>query len=194
MTDREKLPSKRQPPKLLSEQEAADLLAQAEALWADLQANNLGGFSGINRPFYILHEFKRVIEKFGGRDVGLRWSKNDLDAAAAAALDAPSGDVDAVSVAFAIGEEAHKRTGVTPAMRELMQLRRDNLREIADTLSEVEPAIQAARQAGINEGLDMAAKVAARWDKFRWNGTDIDDARDVSAQIAQAIRSMKDRT
>jgi hypothetical protein len=70
----------RAPPELLSKDEEAALLAQAEQLWEDLQRNNLGGFSGINRPFYILHEFRRVIEQFGHRDVGLTWSKNDLDA------------------------------------------------------------------------------------------------------------------
>lgn len=73
-------------PKLLSESEGKALLEKAEQLWRDLQENNLGGFSGINRPFYILHEFRRVIEEFGGRDVGLHWSKDQLEAAAIAAL------------------------------------------------------------------------------------------------------------
>lgn len=72
----------REPPKLLSEEEGKSLLEKAECLWKDLQANNLGGFSGPNRPFYILHEFRRVIEEYGGRDVGLKWSKNQLDALA----------------------------------------------------------------------------------------------------------------
>ena len=64
------------------------------------------------------------------------------------------------------------------------------LRTNAETLAQVPAAIAEARR----QALEEAAKVAARWDKFRWNGIDIDDARDVSAQIAQAIRNMKDRT
>ena len=67
-------------PNLLSNDEERGILADAEQLWADLQSNNLGGYSGINRPFYILYEFKRVIEKYGNRDVGLTWSKDDIDA------------------------------------------------------------------------------------------------------------------
>lgn len=61
--------------------EQQKLLAEAEQLWRDLQANELGGFSGGNRPFWIVHQFKRVIEKFGNRDVGLNWSKDELEAA-----------------------------------------------------------------------------------------------------------------
>lgn len=68
-------------PELLSAEEQQAMLARAEQLWSALQANNLGGFSGINRPFYILHEFRRVIEEFGHRNTGLQWSKNDLDGA-----------------------------------------------------------------------------------------------------------------
>lgn len=78
-------------PELLSSDESSALLKQAEELWSDLQSNNIGGFSGVNRPFYILHEFRRVIETFGHRDTGLKWSKNDLDAAA---LNAPTGAVE----------------------------------------------------------------------------------------------------
>lgn len=74
-------------PQLLDQFEAKALMAKAENLWSDLQANNLGGFSGINRPFYILHEFRSVIEEFGNRDVGLSWSKDQLDAAKAPAPD-----------------------------------------------------------------------------------------------------------
>jgi hypothetical protein len=66
-------------PELLTSDESRALLTAAENLWEDLQKNNLGGFSGVNRPFYILHKFRRVIEKFGHRDTGLQWSKNDLD-------------------------------------------------------------------------------------------------------------------
>lgn len=69
-------------PDLLSEAERIDILSDAEGLWRALEANNLGGFSGHNRPFYILHAFKQVIEKYGKRDVGLTWSKNALDEAA----------------------------------------------------------------------------------------------------------------
>lgn len=66
-------------PELLSEDERKSLLAEAEQLWDDLQKNSLGGYSGHNRPFHIFHVFKQVIEKYGHRDVGLTWSKNDLD-------------------------------------------------------------------------------------------------------------------
>ncbi|QIG68204.1 hypothetical protein EVB56_013 [Rhizobium phage RHph_Y1_10] len=79
MTDREM--EDRVYPHLLSKEEQSAMLKDAEMLWQDLQQNNLGGYSGGNRPFYILHEFKRIIEKYGNRDVGLTWSKNDLDAA-----------------------------------------------------------------------------------------------------------------
>lgn len=72
--------SDRQPPELLTTEEKSELLKEAEWLWKALQDNDIGGFSGINRPFYILHAFKDVIEKYGRRDVGLHWSKNDLDA------------------------------------------------------------------------------------------------------------------
>lgn len=66
-------------PQLLDSNEQRKLLKMAEDLWTDLQGNNLGEFSGMNRPFYILHEFKRVIEQFSDRDVGLNWSKDQLD-------------------------------------------------------------------------------------------------------------------
>jgi hypothetical protein len=66
-------------PQLLDDAEQRALLHRAEQLWSDLQGNNLGGYSGINRPFYILNEFKRVIEEFSDRDVGLHWSNDDLN-------------------------------------------------------------------------------------------------------------------
>lgn len=66
-------------PDLLSDAEKKELLAHAERLWGRLEANDIGGYSGINRPFYILHAFKEVIEKFGRRDVGLTWSKRELE-------------------------------------------------------------------------------------------------------------------
>jgi hypothetical protein len=68
-------------PRLLSDDEKRSLLQKAENLWEALEENKPGGFSGINRPFFILHEFKEVIEQFGGRDVGLTWSVNDLQKA-----------------------------------------------------------------------------------------------------------------
>lgn len=77
----ESMVEKRPYPELLSAEERSAILKDAENLWQDLQQNNLGGFSYGNRPFYILAEFKRVIEKYGNRDVGLTWSKDDLDAA-----------------------------------------------------------------------------------------------------------------
>ena len=70
-------------PELLTSEEGAKLLSRAEELWRRLQENKIGGFSGINRPFYILYEFKAVIEEFGHRDVGLLWSQHQLDAAKA---------------------------------------------------------------------------------------------------------------
>jgi hypothetical protein len=72
--------TRRTPPALLTTEEGQELLTDAETLWRDLQQNNLGGFSGANRPFYILWQFRRVIEKYGNRDVGLTWSQDELDA------------------------------------------------------------------------------------------------------------------
>jgi hypothetical protein len=71
-------PVGRTPPELLSSEEQQELKEKAEWLWSALQRNELGGYSGVNRPFYILHEFKAAIEKYGRRDVGLTWSHNDL--------------------------------------------------------------------------------------------------------------------
>lgn len=78
-------------PELLSADEQAALLSRSEELWRRLEANDLGGFAGINRPFWILAEFKSVIEQFGHRDVGLKWSKDDLDAASLR-TDTPQGE------------------------------------------------------------------------------------------------------
>lgn len=72
--------SERPYPKLLSDDEHKSLLARAERLWTDLQENNLGGYGGINRPFWIVAQFKAVIEEFGYRDIGQTWSKKELDA------------------------------------------------------------------------------------------------------------------
>ena len=68
----------REAPELLNADEQRGLLAEAEQLWRDLETNELGGFSGHNRPFWIMHQFKRVIEKYARCDVGLDWSKNEL--------------------------------------------------------------------------------------------------------------------
>lgn len=38
-------------PDLLSEAERKQLLVDAEELWRRLEANDIGGFSGINRPY-----------------------------------------------------------------------------------------------------------------------------------------------
>ena len=75
MTDKQKLY-----PKLLSEDERASLQKRAEYLLSDLLENNLGGYSGINRPFFIMAAFKEVIEEFTERDVGREWSLNALKA------------------------------------------------------------------------------------------------------------------
>lgn len=66
---------------LLTDAEAKSLQELAEAAWGDLQKNKLGGYSGINRPFYLVWMFKTVIERYGRRDVGLQHSKNALDEA-----------------------------------------------------------------------------------------------------------------
>lgn len=71
----------RPPLQLLSKEERLSILSEAEQLWSDLETNDLGGFSNINRPFWILFAFKQVIEKYGNRDVGLTWSQDDLKAA-----------------------------------------------------------------------------------------------------------------
>lgn len=72
---------KRPYPDLLTPEENRALLTRAEQVWAALQENQLGGFSGGNRPFWILAQFKAVIEQYGHRDIGQTWSKIELDAA-----------------------------------------------------------------------------------------------------------------
>jgi len=67
-------------PHFLSDDEKKSLLQKAEYLWQDLQDNQLGGFSGINRPFWILSKFREVIEEYGNRDTGQTWSHNELAA------------------------------------------------------------------------------------------------------------------
>lgn len=66
-------------PELITGKEHKEMLTLAENLWRDLRDNQLGGFSDGNRPFYIFGEFRRIIERFGHRDTGLKWSKNQLD-------------------------------------------------------------------------------------------------------------------
>lgn len=68
-------------PELLTEDEKQTLLQKSVDLWNALEENKLGGFSSINRPYFIMHEFKEVIEKYGKRDVGLTWSSIDLQKA-----------------------------------------------------------------------------------------------------------------
>ena len=68
-------------PALLIEAEKKSLQKFAEDVWADLQTIELGGYSGINRPFWLAWKFTEVIEKYGYRDVGLHHSKNALDEA-----------------------------------------------------------------------------------------------------------------
>jgi hypothetical protein len=68
-------------PDLLTPEENRALRTRAERVWAELQKNQLGGYSGGNRPFWIHAEFKAVIEEFGRRDIGQTWTKDQLDAA-----------------------------------------------------------------------------------------------------------------
>jgi hypothetical protein len=68
-------------PELLTDEEQRQIVEMAEQLWADLQSNNLGGYSGINRPFYIANELRRAVEQFGHRDTGLHWTRDQLNAA-----------------------------------------------------------------------------------------------------------------
>lgn len=84
-------------PILLTKDEGSALLLKSERLWKNLRENDLGGFADGNRPFYILWAFEEVIEEFGNRDVGLTWSKNQLDAAAVSPV--PHPDVDKVAEA-----------------------------------------------------------------------------------------------
>lgn len=74
---------------LLSSQEGAALFKYAEETWSDLKNDDLGGFSGGNRPFWLLHAFKQVIETFGRRDVGLHHTQNELEAIGAFAAKKP---------------------------------------------------------------------------------------------------------
>lgn len=73
--------------KQLTKEEKEDLLKHAENLWHSLQKkNDLGGYSGINRPFWIVSVFREIIEEFGNRDTGYTWSQDDLEKARAAGV------------------------------------------------------------------------------------------------------------
>lgn len=48
----------------------AELLKKAERLWEDLQKNQLGGFSGINRPFWIMYVFKEIRDAVRAEQTG----------------------------------------------------------------------------------------------------------------------------
>lgn len=66
------------------------------------------------------------------------------------------------------------------------------IKELVATFSEVEPAIQAARQAGINEGLEMAAKVAEAWHADMKATSDVAGSWIMcAASIASQIRALK---
>lgn len=63
---------------LLTTAEEKALLSMAEDVWGRLTANDIGGYSGINRPFYIKWMFKEVIEKYGHRNIGLNLTGEEL--------------------------------------------------------------------------------------------------------------------
>lgn len=64
---------------LLNTEEQKSLLIAAENLWDELNANKLGGYSGINRPFYIAWKFREVIEKYGHRNIGQKLTGIELE-------------------------------------------------------------------------------------------------------------------
>jgi hypothetical protein len=72
----------RKPPELLTTDESKELLKHAEQLLKDLLENRLGGFSDGNRPFWIMYEFRTIIEKFGHRDTGMHWTGDQIAALA----------------------------------------------------------------------------------------------------------------
>lgn len=45
---------------------------------------------------------------------------------------------------------------------------------------------------GRKDAFEEAAKKLDRWDQFKWRGIDIEDAMDIAAQIAAAIRALSD--
>ena len=66
--------------KLLTKDEHASIQKFAEDVWVALEENELGGYSGINRPFYLIWMFKKVIEKYGDRNIGLTLTADEVDA------------------------------------------------------------------------------------------------------------------
>ena len=75
-----------------------DLLKRAENLWGSLQNNDLGGYSGINRPFWIVSVFREIIEEFGNRDTGYTWSQDDLKKAREAGVVDSTPPVDTINI------------------------------------------------------------------------------------------------
>lgn len=65
-------------PELLTQEESDWLMRLSEHLVKDILEDNLGGYSGVNRPFHVKHMMEVAIEKLGNRDVGLQWSYNQL--------------------------------------------------------------------------------------------------------------------
>lgn len=63
---------------LLTKEERQSLQDLAEYVWERLDGNSLGGYSGINRPFYIKWMFEEVIEKYGRRNIGLSLTGEQL--------------------------------------------------------------------------------------------------------------------
>jgi hypothetical protein len=55
----------------LTEEELAALNSYSEVLWYELRDNHLGGYSGVNRPFYLAWKIREAIERFGHRNTGL---------------------------------------------------------------------------------------------------------------------------
>lgn len=65
-------------PELLTKEENEWLLKFSENLVKDIIDNDLGGYSGVNRPFHVKFMMEMAIEKLGHRDTGLNWSYNQL--------------------------------------------------------------------------------------------------------------------
>ena len=63
-------------------EERRQLLQRAERLWQELQDNELGGYSGINRPFYICEVFKEIAAAERARILALLRGPTTLEAIA----------------------------------------------------------------------------------------------------------------
>ena len=112
--------------KLLTNEEKQDLLKHAENLWRTLEENDLGGFSGINRPFWIVGVFREIIEEFGNRDTGLNWSNDDIeklshDAERVASASAKCAMSVVLSCRRLLGTAAGARTSARGLDRELLR-------------------------------------------------------------------------